>query len=112
MIATSALSIGCLVFITGCNWSPLRMSAGLQKNTPQEDSYTISRTEPDKACKAVGGFFGYDTPCGSGWSSVTDKVQFSCIRKEITKANGNYGVIDSVIGRGWYKGRIYKCPKS
>jgi hypothetical protein len=58
----------------------------------------------------VGGFFGYDTPRGSGFGSVTDDVQFSCIRREIASAKGKYGVIDAVVGSGWYKGRSFACP--
>jgi hypothetical protein len=58
----------------------------------------------------VGGFFGYNTPCGSHFGAVADNVQFSCIRQEITKAGGNYATLDAVVGAGWYKGRIFKCP--
>ena len=94
--------------ITGCG--ALKTSSGMQKLTKEETMYVISKNEPGKECKMVGGFFGYETPCGSGFGSVPDEVQFSCIRKEITKAKGNYGVLDAVVGNGWYKGRIYSCP--
>ncbi len=98
-----------LVMLQGC--THLRTSDGLQSLTKQEESYKISKNEPGNECKMVGGFFGYDTPCGSGWGGIPDDVQFSCIRKEISKVGGNYGVLDAVIGNGWYKGRIYSCPK-
>jgi len=108
----SCLSISRLVFValafTGCTFT--KTSSGKVPNTPQEQGYLISKNEPSAECKAVGGFFGYETPCGSAYGSVPDDVQFSCIRREITNAGGNYGVIDAVVGNGWYKGRIFACP--
>src|SRR5262245_20140812 len=86
------------------------MSSGKVPNTQQEQAYVISKAEPSAQCRVVGGFFGYETSCGSGFGAVPDDVQFSCIRQEITKAGGNYGVIDAVVGAGWYKGRIFACP--
>ena len=99
---------GLLGILSGCG--PLMPSQGKISNTPEEEAYLISKSEPGPECKVVGGFFGYETSCGSGWGSVPDDVQFSCIRREISKAHGNRGVIDAVIGAGWYKGRVFSCP--
>ncbi len=78
--------------------------------TETELAYPISKAEPGPQCKMVGGFFGYDSPCRNDTGAIPDLVQFSCIRKEITKAGGNYGVLDAVVGAGWYKGRTFWCP--
>jgi hypothetical protein len=102
----------CLVvpacIVSGCVFA--KTSSGKIPNTPQEQAYVISKAEPAAQCNVVGGFFGYETPCGSAYGAVPDDVQFSCIRREITRAGGNYGVIDAVVGAGWYKGRIFACP--
>jgi hypothetical protein len=79
-------------------------------STPAEEAYVLSKQEPS-GCKMVGGFFGYDTPCRNPNGPVSDKRQFACIRREITKSGGNYGVIDAVVGNGWYKGRVFACPE-
>jgi hypothetical protein len=106
----SALCCGILysLLFSGCTFA--KTSSGKIPNTAQEKRYVISKNEPGPHCSAVGGFFGYETPCGSAYGAVPDSVQFSCIRREITNARGNYGVIDAVIGAGWYKGRIFACP--
>lgn len=106
--AKSFCALASILFVvTGC---PARTSSGRIPNTPAEESYVISKAEPPSSCRVVGGFFGYETPCGSSFGAVPDDVQFSCIRREISKAGGNYGVIDAVVGAGWYKGRAFACP--
>lgn len=57
------------------------------------------KIEPEN-CEHVRGFLGYETECGNAYGSVPDMVQFSGIRKEITKADGNYGTLDEVVGNG------------
>lgn len=85
-----------------------RRAPAVAASTPAEEAYVISKQEPS-SCKMVGGFFGYDTPCRNPYGPVADARQLACIRREITKAGGNYGVIDAVVGNGWYKGRVFAC---
>lgn len=89
----------------------LRKAPAVAASTPAEEAYVISKQEP-ASCRMVGGFFGYDTPCRNPYGPVADARQLACIRREITKAGGNYGVIDAVVGNGWYKGRIFACASA
>lgn len=100
-----------LIFLTGCSTIIVAMK-DLEPLTESEKAYVISKYEPPKECKSVGYWYGYESECKNPLGGVPDEMQFTCIRQEITKDGGNYGVIDAVIGNGWYKGRTFSCPNT
>jgi hypothetical protein len=113
LVSVLALFVG--LTLTSCSshkdMSKISDDSRLPALTAQEKAYPFTKIEPGPECQMVGGYFGYDLPCGGGWTTVPDSVQFAYIRRQITNVGGNYGVIDGVAG-SWYKGRIFKCPES
>jgi hypothetical protein len=59
----------------------------------------------------VGTFFTYnDCLGGMGTGDTDDDAQMECIKWKSDEVGGNWAVLDTAVGDGYYKGRVYACP--